>query len=243
MIPYTWSMFSSAPVVNLNIPPTLVPTVSMFTLLTRAPTKNSIISSPTMSPIIQPSILPTPLPITSFPITSLPITSFPTSIPTFKPSTMPTVTPTPIPTNIPSMIPTTISTTGNLETSSTGKEVNTSNNSSTTIGAVVGSIILLLLLILACAFLIRKQSKTPYENWTTHYNKNNTPIEPAPVENEDIHHFYNRSPRPSVHVYPAFTPHISSRETLRGSTVSTRYDTHQGLHRGSINMVNRNNAL
>jgi hypothetical protein len=156
---------------------------------------------------------------------------------------MPTVTPTPIPTNIPSISPTTIPTTGNIEASSTSKVASTTTTSSTTIGAAVGCSIVLILLILVCVFLIRKQSKTPYEIWTTHYNKNNKPIEPPPVEREDIHHFYHRSPRPSVNVYPAFTPHVSGRETLRGSTVSTRYDTHQGLHRGSINMVNRNNAL
>jgi hypothetical protein len=83
---------------------------------------------------------------------------------------------------------------------------------------------------------------TPYEIWTTHYNTPVTPT-PTPIEKEDIHHFYHRSPRPSVNVYPSFTPHVSGRETLRKSTTSTRYDTHQGLHRGSINMVNRNNAL
>ena len=233
MIPYTWSMFSSAPVVNLNIPPTLVPTVSMFNLLTNFPTtlpmKTSSIGSPTISPIRQPTLSPSP--------------GSTTFIPTFTPST----TPAPIPTNIPSMSPTmsptSIPTTSNIEKSSISKSTNASSNSSTTIGASVGCSILLILLILACVFLIRKQSKTPYEIWSTHYNTNNKPVDPPPIEREDIHHFYHRSPRPSVNVYPRFTPHVSGRETLRNSTVSTRYDTHQGAHRLSINMVNRNNAL
>ena len=233
MIPYTWSMFSSAPVVNLNIPPTLVPTVSMFNLLTNFPTtlpmKTSSIGSPTISPIRQPTLSPSP--------------GSTTFIPTFTPST----TPTPIPTNIPSisptMSPTSIPTTSNIEKSSISKSTNASSNSSTTIGATVGCSILLILLMLACVFLIRKQSKTPYEIWSTHYNTNNKPVDTPPIEREDIHHFYHRSPRPSVNVYPRFTPHVSGRETLRNSTVSTRYDTHQGAHRLSINMVNRNNAL
>jgi hypothetical protein len=74
-----------------------------------------------------------------------------------------------------------------------------------------------------CVFIInrRQKSKTPFEAWAEHYDKNarrpDTPINNQ--QNEDIHHFYKKSPRLSISQNTAFTPYVSGRIPQRNSII------------------------
>jgi hypothetical protein len=92
--------------------------------------------------------------------------------------------------------------------------------SSSTIGAAVGCVIIFLILIAACVFVINKKSKdkTPFQKWTDHYSVKR----PTQIIDEDIHHFYNKGPRPStprlsINANTPFTPHLSSKTAFRNS--------------------------
>ena len=222
MIPVSWAMFSSAPVLQLNIPPTLVPTTNMFSVLPLFPTllptlfptsmiQPKIITSPTISPTNVQTISPT------------------TTTPSFRPSFQPTIdNPTLVPTI--SLLQTTLfPTQNNIGLSSINTNQYPTSTSSTTIGAIVGSIILLLIFIGICVFMINKNSKdkkSPYEIWSAYYNsksdnninQTNTITTPNNMDN-DIHHFYSKSQRPSIYPAPSFTPHISNKSTTRNSTI------------------------
>jgi hypothetical protein len=74
-------------------------------------------------------------------------------------------------------------------------------------------------MISACIYLLnRKTTKpSPFERWTSHYSDKNKAPQQNPVVNEDIHHFYTRTPRPSISPNPVFTPHISANPSYRNS--------------------------
>jgi len=118
-----------------------------------------------------------------------------------------------MPTQQPSQLPTTASI-GSSITNSGGS--GTQTTSTATISAVVACIIVFLIIIGVCVFLInkRQKEKTPFEIWTTHYSNKaaNRPTSiQQPIGNEDIHHFYTKSPRLSISPNTAFTPHVSGR--------------------------------
>jgi len=104
-------------------------------------------------------------------------------------------------------------------------------------------------LIFACIFFANKKKDklSPYQIWSTHYS--NKQKEPEPVysvnhANEDIHHFYNRSPRPSINQHPVFTPHLSSKIAYRNSQMagqlgSQRNSQSVAMHRGSVALQER----
>jgi len=65
--------------------------------------------------------------------------------------------------------------------------------------------------------------------------------------NQDIHHFYNRTPRPSINQPTVFTPHLSTKTTYRNSQLggqlgSQRNSQRESIYRGSASqpMVGRN---
>ena len=65
----------------------------------------------------------------------------------------------------------------------------------------------------------------------------------SPPPNEDIHHFYNRSPRPSINQNTIFTPHVSGRISTRNSQiVSPVIYNKNNPNRLSIAMVDRQNS-
>jgi hypothetical protein len=88
--------------------------------------------------------------------------------------------------------------------------------------------LVLLILIAACICMINKSSKTkktPFEIWNEYYS--HKPQEQNVETNKDIHHFYNKTPRPSSHRLsiapsPGFTPHVSSRVAFRNSQISSQ---------------------
>ena len=73
--------------------------------------------------------------------------------------------------------------------------------------------------LVVCCINKKSGKMSPYELWSTHYSeKKANPLSINPKEsNEDIHHFYTRSPRPSINPNPVFTPHISSNPSYRNS--------------------------
>jgi hypothetical protein len=209
-------MFSSAPVAPSNIPPTHFPTLSMFKLITFFPTAQP---TPRNSP--SPSLLRTSV------ISQSAVTLTPTVQPTTRSPTIgPTASPTLSPTVLPSLAP--IAITNSPTTPGVGASVLNSGSSSSsqsavsssTIGAAVGCIIIFLMLIAACVFVINKKSKdkTPFQKWTDHYSVKR----PTQVIDEDIHHFYNKGPRPStprlsINANTPFTPHLSNKTAFRNS--------------------------
>jgi hypothetical protein len=209
-------MFSSAPVVQLNIPPTVFPTRSMFNIITASPTarstpqpNNILIISATQQASSQPtsaqptSVQPTSVQPTSVQPTSVQPTRLPSPVPT---SQQPTHNPTLSP--ISTASPTQFNVGLSSKTAASNNQTSTDN-----IGIIVGCVSIILLIIGAfMCFMNRKTTdkKTPYEIWTTHY-KNNKEIPLQESHNEDIHHFYHKSPRLSINPNTTFTPHISTR--------------------------------
>jgi hypothetical protein len=132
------------------------------------------------------------------------------------------------------MIPTTQAALG-IASVNSGSSTSPSSMSNSTIGAVVACIILFLIIIGACVFIIKKSNdkKTPFEIWTSHYS-NNQPAQQQPID-EDIHHFYHKTPRPStprlsINPNTPFTPHISSKTSFRNSQLGGQL----GSQRNSI---------
>jgi hypothetical protein len=134
-----------------------------------------------------------------------------------------------------------------VDTSSLNKESSNSQSSvsSTTIGAVVASIVVLLVMIILCALFISKKSNkpSPFELWTEHYsNKRDTthtqPMQQLAKEYDDIHHFYNRSPRPSINQNPPFTPHLSGKISSRNSQLGGQLGSQRNSQRLSLPMRN-----
>jgi hypothetical protein len=104
--------------------------------------------------------------------------------------------------------------------------------SSSTIGAAVGCVIIFIMLIAVCAFVINKKSKdkTPFQKWTDHYSVKR----PTQVIDEDIHHFYSKSARPSINQHTTFTPHLSTKTAYRNSQLGGQLGSQRNLHRDSI---------
>ena len=216
MIPISWAMFSSAPIAPSNIPPTHFPTLSMFKLITFFPT-----AQPT------PRNSPSPSSLRTSVISQSAVTLTPTVQPTTRSPTIgPTVSPTLSPTVLPSLAPIAITnspTTPGVGASALNSGSSSSSQSavsSSTIGAAVGCIIIFLIFIAACVFVINKKSKdkTPFQKWTDHYSVKR----PTQVIDEDIHHFYNKGPRPStprlsINANTPFTPHLSNKTAFRNS--------------------------
>jgi len=170
---------------------------------------------PSPSPTLLPSI-PKKMQVknTIFPTTMRP-SAYPTSLPTTnRPYVLSSI-------NIPSQIPTPSPSLDTVGLNSGSVSNQTSSSSTTIIASIVASIVVLLLIILFLSCFLRKKSEkmSPYELWTTHYSSNKS-LEPKNSTNEDIHHFYSRNPRPSIHPNPVFTPHLSTNSSYRNSQVT-----------------------
>jgi len=160
----SWAVFSSAPTIKSNIPPTLVPTISMFSMNT---------FFPTAKPTLAPSSLRT---ITTQKPTN---TVTPTVLPTLIPSIMPTISPTILRTAEPSISPTKIlSTAPTFSPTSTGvgaSSISSVSSSQTgtsniAIGVGIGCLFLAIIMVCACIFFRNKKEKqTPYQVWTSYY--------------------------------------------------------------------------
>jgi hypothetical protein len=234
----SWAVFSSTPTFQSNIPPTRVPTVSMFSVTTPPPTT----TSPTRA---------TPSPSLLKNVTQQ---ASPTQRPTTQPSVQPTITPSFRSTLIPTEIPTqasiiTLNPTIANEMSSINRASNSQTGvSSTAIGVGVGCIVLVIIVIAACIFAARNSSKekmSPYQIWTTHYSgrdqqlqnlsHNQNVINHPPINvKEDIHHFYNKSHRPSFNQNTVFTPHVSGRISSRNSQIVLPIGSQKNVERRSF---------
>ena len=213
MIPgISWAVFSSAPTVKSNIPPTFIPTISMFTMTTAPPTIGSTVRA-TPAPsllkvVVSQQASPTQRP-NAAPPTAQPGVE-PTITPSFRPTPPPTVTPTQE--FITTFNPTIANGLSSINSASNGQ----TNNSQMIIGVGVGCLILVIIIIGACIFVSRKK-QSPYQIWSNYYAKK--PQEKQINSNEDIHHFYSKSPRPSFNQNTVFIPHVSGRITSRNSQI------------------------
>ena len=212
-----WGVFSSAPTIKSNIPPTIVPTISMFSILSAPPTSRS---TPTPSNIRE-TILSTQVPSTLTPSLS------PTPAATLAPSATPSFRPSPTPslaqqTSTPSS--------SGVGASSVNSASTTTTTSPTivTIASVVACAVILIIVVVFCVYVTNKSKRkmTPFQKWTTHYaDKPQNPIHNHNKQietNEDIHHFYSKSgyiptSRPSINQNTVFIPHVSSRASLQAS--------------------------
>jgi hypothetical protein len=236
----SWAVFSSAPTIQSNIPPTRIPTVSMFSMTTPPPTVK-----PTIHATPAPSLLKTVSQQAS--PTQRPNTASPTQQPSVQPTITPSFRPTPLPTNIPTQALLTL----NPTTASGVSSINSASNSqpgvsNVSIGVVVGCIIVALIVVVACIFFARKSSKekkTPYQIWSEHYSNKNQPMQnlennvinhPPIHMNEDIHHFYSKSPRPSFNQNTVFTPHVSGRISSRNSQIVSPIGSQKNVQRLSF---------
>jgi len=229
MIPISWAIFSSAPVPATSFWPTRVPTFSMFTITT---------PNPTAHVSFKPSASPTLLRSVSLPI---PVTNQPSLVPTASPTLVPTVSPTLVPTLVPTnilMSPTLSPTNANLGSSSINSVSESKNNgvSSGTIAAVIACVVVFIILISVCVYLLNrnKTKSSPFERWTSHYSNKNQQTQQLPVVNDDIHHFYNRTPRPSISPNPVFTPHISANPSYRNSQMGGKLGSQRNSLRVSL---------
>jgi hypothetical protein len=192
-------------------------------------------NQPTTASTNRPTLTPSSLKVVS---QQAPPTQRPnTAPPTTQPSVQPTITPSFRPTFLPTEIPTRESITTLNPTTATGvSSINSASNSqtgvsSTAVGVGVGCVILVIIVIAACIFAARKNSKeklSPYQIWTRHYSSKNQQtqhlnenvINHPPINvKEDIHHFYNKSHRPSFNQNTVFTPHVSGRISSRNSQI------------------------
>jgi hypothetical protein len=234
----SWAVFSSTPTFQSNIPPTRVPTVSMFSVTTPPPTT----TSPTRA---------TPSPSLLKNVTQK---ASPTQRPTMQPSVQPTITPSFRSTLNPTEIPTQASIiTLNPTIANAVSSINSASNSqtgvsSTAISVGISCVILVIIVIAACIFIARKNSKekmSPYQIWTTHYSgrdqqlqnlsHNQNVINHPPINvKEEIHHFYNKSHRPSFNQNTVFTPHVSGRISSRNSQIVLPIGSQKNVERRSF---------
>jgi hypothetical protein len=189
MIPLSWAVFSSAPTIFSNIPPTRVPTMSMFGILT---------NRPTTAPSNKPSFLTTTPTIQSLSVR-------PTLNPTIAQTMSPTLNPTIAQTMGPMLNPTIAQTMGpsqSVMTSAKASAGTTNNTPTGTIVAAVGCSVVLLIMIGVCVYAINKKSNsTPYETWTTYYqnkSRQSMNVTQNDVLTDDIHHYYRKPNRLSV---------------------------------------------
>ena len=223
MIPISWSMFSIAPTVFSNIPPTRVPTFSMFRLITGIPTSARPISKPTPSPSMI-RIVTTSQTITP---TSLQPTTNPTPAPSLYPSII-----TPIPSQLPSTNSPSQATIGLNSGTITNKE----STPTITIASVIACIVVILIMIGIFAYCMNKNKAkmSPYDIWSNYYSEKNVPVQAKSqsIVDEDIHYFYNKNQRPSINPNPVFTPHLSANPSYRNSQLGGQL----GSQRNSIRM-------
>jgi hypothetical protein len=233
MIPgISWSIFSSSPTTRSNIPPTLVPTISMFTMITQMPTPRRTMH-PTASPILLKAVSQQASP------TQRPNTEIPTVNPSIQPTFTPSFRPSPIPSLAPSQeVIKTVSPTASGVDASSINSASTSERSSistTAIGVGVGCIVILLIVVCVCIFVTKKKSKeklSPYQIWNDYYARK--PQEKQMNSKEDIHHFYNKSPRPSFNQNTVFTPHVSGRISSRNSQIVSPIGSQKNVQRRSF---------
>jgi hypothetical protein len=171
--------------------------------------------------------------------TTIPPTVLPTNLPITSPTQIPTLSPTAILTSSPTQ-----NSVGSSSLNS-GSVSNQQSTPTTTIGAIVGCIVILLILIGICAFILNRKSKTttltPFEKWTTHYSTKRPVPQPQLKQNvvdDDIHHFYNKSPRPSFNPNPTFTPHLSTRQSQRYSQTSPQRNSDRMTYRNAETSFN-----
>jgi hypothetical protein len=227
MIPgISWSVFSSSPTIRSNIPPTFVPTISMFSMITQIPTLRPT-SRPTVSPTLK-AVTQQASP------TQRPNTAPPTAQPSVQPTITPSFRPTPVPSLAPSQpVTTTLSpTTSGVGVSSINSASNgQTNKSQMIIGVGVGCLILVIIIIIACIFVSRKK-QSPYQIWTAHYSGKS---QEKPMDSkEDIHHFYSKSSRPSLNQNSVFTPHVSGRISSRNSQIVSPNGAQKNMQRLSF---------
>jgi hypothetical protein len=207
MIPISWAVFSSAPTIFTNIPPTVFPTMSMFGIITNFPT-----ISPTPKPIFSlfipaPTRSPTPNSVAQTPSPTLIPSQTPSQNPTEKFSLQPTQTPTQLPSQLPTQSPSQPDI--GLLSANTKSSTGQTNTSSTAVIAAVASVVVVLMIIVAFICLNRAKSgnkKSPFEIWTEHYANSNKEIpnlkqrqsQTTNIINDDIHHFYHKSPTPNI---------------------------------------------
>ena len=236
----SWAAFSNAPVSPTSFNPTRVPTFSMFTMATSRP-------SPIPNPTTNPSSLRTIATTTvSSPTRSPIITQNPTLLPTLQPSPIPSVTPTLTPTILITSAPTLTPTATGVGLSSINSASSSQSSvSSTAIGVGVGCIVIVLALIFACVMYAtnKKEKLTPYQIWSAHYSARakeqetvNSPQHSQQNMNEDIHHFYSKSPRPSINQHTTFTPHLSTKTAYRNSQLGGQLGSQRNSQRDSIPM-------
>lgn len=88
----------------------------------------------------------------------------------------------------------------------------------------------------------KSQKLTPFEKWTSYYQNSKKSEQPKLVVNDDIHHFYNRTPRPSIYNEPAFTPHLSGKPAHRNSQLGGQLGSQRNSNRLSLSMRNMRNS-
>jgi hypothetical protein len=217
----TWAVFSSAPTIRSNIPPTRVPTISLF-FMEGAPTLIPYVGSvQSGSPTVRTTASPTQQSTN---------TQRPSSLPTVRDTLAPTtVTLSPTATNPPSVLPTVLPSVEITPSPSSGANVLSSNggsvNSSPSTNSNVIYVTVIVICILICAgifvffYLHKKKVQTPFTKWTTYYdNRDTIATDRRTITNdEDIHHFYTKRSQ------PAFVPHISKNNMVRKSMPNQRY--------------------
>jgi len=217
----TWAVFSSAPTIKSNIPPTRVPTISLF-LMEGAPTLIPYVGSvQSGSPTVRLTVSPTQLPTN---------TQRPSSLPTVRDTPSPTVvTLTPTATNPPSFLPTMLPSAEITLAPSSGANILSSNGGSMSSNAPTNNnivyVTVAIICILVCVgifvffYLHKKKTQTPFTKWTTYYdNRDTISTDRRTITNEeDIHHFYTKRAQPT------FVPHIAKNNMVRKSMPNQRY--------------------
>jgi hypothetical protein len=234
----SWAAFSSAPVSPTSFNPTRVPTFSMFTVATTSPTQNPTLTPSSLRTITTATTVSSP---TRNPTLTQNPTLLPSLNPTLSPTAMPTLTPTILITIAPTLTPTA---TGGVGVSSINSASSSQSSVSTTaIGVGVGCIVIVLALIFACVMYAnnRKDKLSPYQIWSAHYSNKakdtdavHMPHHSPSNMNEDIHHFYSKSPRPSINQHTTFTPHLSTKTAYRNSQLGGQLGSQRNSYRDSI---------
>jgi hypothetical protein len=101
---------------------------------------------------------------------------------------------------------------------------------------IISSVLIFVLLVLfagVCIYVRKNNSKSPYSKWIQHYPSINAPTLQR-ADNVDIHHFYNKSPRPSFNQNTVFTPHVSGRISSRNSQIVSPIRSQKNDHRRSF---------
>jgi hypothetical protein len=210
--------------------------------------------TPTPTPTNRPTAVPSAFKVSSqinspsqLPTTLLPTVApsqLPTFVPSFRPTPIPTLTPTEALLAAVTFNPTNANGLSSINSASNGQ----TSNSSLSIGVVTGCVIVVIIVVAACIFVARKGSKekmSPYQRWTTHYsnrgqemqNQNQNVVTHPPInmrEDKDIHHFYNKSPRPSINQNTVFTPHVTGRISSRNSQIVSPFGIQKNSQRLSF---------